>query len=45
MIPIQLIGIEVEQMQMGIGLSKTVELALPRVCEAIQNQVQTLLAN
>ena len=45
LITIQLIGVEVEQMQMGFGLSKTVEFVLPRVCEAIQNQVQTLLAN
>ncbi len=43
-IPIQLIGVEVGQMEMGYGLSKTVEQALPRVCEAIQNEVQTLLA-
>lgn len=42
-IPIQMIGVEVDQMQMGIGLSETVEQALPRVCEAIQIEVQTLL--
>jgi hydrogenase maturation protease len=45
MIPIQLIGVEVEHMQLGFGLSKTIEQAIPRVCEAIQNQVQILLAN
>jgi hydrogenase maturation protease len=44
-IPIQLIGVEIEQIQMGIELSKTVEQALPRVCEAIQNEIQTLLAD
>jgi hydrogenase maturation protease len=43
-IPIQLIGIEAGQMEMGSGLSKTLEQALPRVCEAIQKEVQTLLA-
>jgi hydrogenase maturation protease len=42
-IPIQLIGIEAGQMEMGSGLSKTLEQALPRVCEAIQKEVQTLL--
>ena len=42
-IPIQLIGIEAGQMDMGSGLSKTLEQALPRVCEAIQKEVQTLL--
>ena len=44
-IPIHLIGIEVEQLNLGSGLSKIVEQALPRVCEAIENVVQTLLAN
>ena len=43
-IPIQLIGVEAGQMEMGSGLSKTLEQALPRVCEAIQKEVQTLLA-
>jgi hydrogenase maturation protease len=43
-IPIQIIGVEVGQMQVGNGLSKTVEQALPRICEAIQNEVQALLA-
>jgi hydrogenase maturation protease len=42
-IPIQMIGVEVDQMQMGFGLSKTVERALPKVCETIQNEVETLL--
>jgi hydrogenase maturation protease len=44
-IPIQLIGVEVDQLQMGTGLSKTVQQSLPRVCETIQNKVQTLLTN
>ena len=43
-IPIQLIGVEAGQMEMGSGLSKTLEQALPRVCEAIQKEVQILLA-
>ena len=43
-IPIQLIGIEAGQMEMGSGLSEKLKQALPRVCEAIQNEVQTLLA-
>ena len=42
-IPIQLIGVEAGQMEMGSRMSKTLEQALPRVCEAIQKEVQTLL--
>ena len=44
-IPIQLIGIEVGQVGMGSGLSKSVEQALPLVCEAIQKEVQTFLVS
>lgn len=44
-IPIQLIGIEVGQVEIGSGLSKSVEQALPLVCEAIQKEVQTFLGS
>ena len=43
-IPIQIIGVEVGQIQVGNGLSKTVEQALPQVCKVIKNEVRTLLA-
>ena len=42
-IPVRLIGVEAEQLQMGRGLSDRVEKVLPQVCEAIQKEVQTLL--
>ncbi len=42
-IPIRLIGVEAEQLQMGSGLSDRVKKVLPQVCEAIQKEVQTLL--
>ncbi len=44
-IAIRLIGIEAEQFQMGNGLSEKVNRAIPLVCEAIQDEVQALLAN
>jgi hydrogenase maturation protease len=42
-IPICLIGIEAEQLQIGSGLSATVTQILPKVCEAIQEEVHKLL--
>ena len=42
-IPIRLIGIEAGQLQLGAGLSEAVQQVLPKVCEAIQEELQTLL--
>jgi hydrogenase maturation protease len=44
-IPIKVIGIEVGQVEIGSALSKSVEQALPLVCEAIQKEVQTFLVS
>jgi hydrogenase maturation protease len=40
---IRLIGVEAEQLQIGSGLSETVDKVLPSVCKAIQEEVQMLL--
>ena len=42
-IPIRLIGIEGEQFQIGSGLSRTIDMILPLICETIQEEVQTFL--
>jgi hydrogenase maturation protease len=42
-IPIRLIGVEVGQVQVGAGLSEAVRQVLPKVCKAIQEEVQTFL--
>jgi hydrogenase maturation protease len=44
-IPLQLIGVEVGQVGIGAGLSKSVEQALPLICEAIQKEVQAFLVS
>ncbi len=44
-IPIRLIGVEAEQLEMGSGLSETVVQVLPQVCDAIQEEVRTLLTS
>jgi hydrogenase maturation protease len=41
---IRVIGIEAEQMTLGMGLSKTVQDALPFACEAIQDEVEALIS-
>ncbi len=41
---IRLVGIEVEQTELGTPLSDIVEKALPSACEAIEAEVQELLA-
>jgi Ni,Fe-hydrogenase maturation factor len=40
---IRIIGIEAEQMEIGAGLSKVVEEALPKVCEVIEAEINHLL--
>ncbi len=40
---IRLIGIEAEQMTLGMELSKIVQDAIPRVCEAIEEEVKVLI--
>lgn len=42
--PIRLVGIEVQQVELGRGLSPAVEAALPAACEAIEAEVQDFLA-
>ena len=42
-LPVRLVGIEAGQVAVGSGLSPTVSQAMPAVCEAIENEVQTLL--
>jgi hydrogenase maturation protease len=42
-INIRIIGIEAEQMELGAGLSKAVENAIPVVCEALEEEVNNLL--
>ncbi len=40
---IRLIGIEAEQMILGMGLSKAIQDAIPLVCDKIQEEVEALL--
>ncbi len=40
---IRIIGIEAEQMETGAGLSKTIEDAMPEICEALEEEVNNLL--
>jgi len=40
---VSIIGIEVEQVEIGAGLSKVVEEALPKACEAIEAEINHLL--
>ncbi len=40
---IRLIGIEAEQMTLGMGLSKAIQDAIPLVCDTIQEEVEALL--
>lgn len=40
---IRIIGVEVEQMELGAGLSRVVENAMPTLCEAIEEETRTLL--
>jgi hydrogenase maturation protease len=42
-INIRIIGIEAEQMELGKGLSKAVKEAMPKICEAIEEEIHTLL--
>jgi hydrogenase maturation protease len=41
---IRLVGIEVAQVEMGAPLSPAVEASLPAACQAIEEEVQALLA-
>jgi hydrogenase maturation protease len=41
--PLQIIGVEAEQMQMGTKLSETVQRAVPKICELIEETVNDLL--
>ncbi len=43
-IHLRLVGVEAEQMNMGEPLSKSVEVAMPLVCKAIEEEVQALLS-
>ena len=40
---VRIIGIEVEQTEIGAGLSKVVEEALPKICETLEAEIQHLL--
>ena len=40
---IRIVGINSEQVEMGAGLSEAVKEALPKVCEAIEEEVNELL--
>ncbi|MCE7859790.1 MAG: hydrogenase maturation protease [Chloroflexi bacterium CFX2] len=40
---IRIIGIEAEQMELGALLSKSVEDAMPNLCDVIENEVHALL--
>ena len=40
---VRIIGIEVEQTEIGAGLSKVVEEVLPKVCETLEAEIQHLL--
>src|SRR5215467_134759 len=42
---IRIVGIEAEQMTMGATLSQSVQDAVPTACEAIQDELTTLLKN
>ncbi|MGA7192431.1 MAG: hydrogenase maturation protease [Anaerolineales bacterium] len=42
-LPVRLIGIEAEQVELGKGLSKNITEAMPDLCLAIENEVQTFL--
>ena len=42
-INIRIIGIEVEQMNIGAGLSSTVRDAMPAICNAIEEEIEYLL--
>ena len=41
---VRLLGIEMEQIETGKGLSESVQKAIPLACKAIQDEVQTLLS-
>ena len=40
---IRIIGIEAEQMDLGAGLSKVVNDAMPAICDAIEEEINNLL--
>jgi len=40
---IRIIGIEAERMELGTGLSKAINNAIPRVCEVIEEEISNLL--
>ena len=40
---IRIIGIEAAQMVMGVGMSEAVEEAIPLACEAIEQEIKSLL--
>ena len=42
-INIRVIGIEAEQMELGAGLSQSVEKMMPALCKVIEEEIQTLL--
>jgi hydrogenase maturation protease len=41
--PIRIIGIEAAQMMMGASMSEAVEAAIPHACEAIEQEIKSLL--
>jgi len=41
--PIRIIGIEAAQMVMGAGMSEAIEEAIPLACEAIEQEIKSLL--
>jgi hydrogenase maturation protease len=40
---IRIIGIEAEQVEIGMGLSKSVQNAMPAICDAIEEEISCLL--
>jgi hydrogenase maturation protease len=42
-LPIRLVGIEAEKVEMGTGLSQNVAQAIPALCRTVEEEVQTFL--
>ncbi len=40
---VRIIGIEAEQMELGAGLSKVIEDTIPKVCKALEEEINELL--
>jgi len=44
-IPVRLIGIEAEQMNLGAGMSEAVKDGIPVACDAIQEEIKSVIGN